>query len=111
MKKQTFRLQTKEIFMTYPQCGGLEIETLLKDLTIKLNTFIVEAHVITKELHEDGNPHLHVYIKTKRMIDIKNQNFQGSVNKWQSFCYFKNMISITMLPIDLKIAIYETFKF
>jgi hypothetical protein len=36
---------------------------------------VVEDHIITKELHEDGNPHLHVYIKTKKRLDIKNQNY------------------------------------
>jgi hypothetical protein len=37
---------------------------------MKLNTWTVMDYVLVKELHEDGNPHIHVYLKTLRMTNI-----------------------------------------
>lgn len=50
----TFRLQAKNIFLTYPRC------TLDKSaLSTFLQTFSPSYVVTARELHEDGFPHLH----------------------------------------------------
>jgi hypothetical protein len=74
-QKQKFRLQTKEIFLTYSQSGALELEFLIDNLKEKLNTWTVKHYVLVKELHEDGNPHIHVYLKTIRMVHIASVSY------------------------------------
>ena len=32
----------------------------------------IEEYVIASEKHEDGSPHLHVYLKLDKTIDIKD---------------------------------------
>jgi len=54
-KEKMFRLRTKEIFLTYSQSGALELEFLINNLIMKLNTWTVMDYVLVKELHEDGN--------------------------------------------------------
>jgi len=36
LKKQSFRLRTKDLFLTYPQSGKLEIKILLEKLKAKI---------------------------------------------------------------------------
>jgi len=72
----SFRVASKEFSLTYPQCN-LEKQTLLDKLKLEKNiTYIC----ISKELHQDGNPHLHVHIQFSKRKDIKNPkyfDFQG----------------------------------
>jgi hypothetical protein len=74
-KQKMFRLQTKEIFLTYSQSGALELEFLIDNLKEKLNTWTVKHYVLVKELHEDGNPHIHVYLKTLKMVHIASVSY------------------------------------
>lgn len=64
-----FRLQAKRVFLTYPQCP------LMKE---RLYTFINEKYpikyaLISTELHEDGNTHLHAAIEFKKKIYTRSQ--------------------------------------
>lgn len=62
-----FRVNSKQIFLTYPQC------TLTKDeLLNELNVHNVEYYVISSEQHQDGSPHLHAYISLKKKINSLN---------------------------------------
>ena len=70
-----FRLRTKEIFLTYSQSGALGLEFLIDNLIMKLNTWTVKDYVLVKELHEDGNPHIHVYLRTLRMTNIASVSY------------------------------------
>lgn len=55
----THRKQVKTLFLTYPRCR-LPKERILEHLrTIDQ----VNEYVVAKELHEDGEPHLHAYVK------------------------------------------------
>lgn len=67
-KKLKFRLNAKQIFLTYSQCD-LEKEDLLEFLKTKLH---LERYIIARERHEDGNFHLHAYCKLSKRCDIKN---------------------------------------
>lgn len=65
---QGFRLNSKILFLTYPQCPirkGEALEQLTRLLPI-------EKACIGEEKHEDGSPHLHAYIKLTRKVNIKN---------------------------------------
>ena len=64
----SFRLTGKQFFLTYPRC------TLALSEARNLLAGILEwTHlIIAKELHEDGTPHLHVYVKCTRKLNIKS---------------------------------------
>lgn len=72
----SFRIAATEFSLTYPQCT-LDKSTLLDKLKLEKN---VEYICISRELHEDGNPHLHAHIQFSKRKDIKNPryfDFQG----------------------------------
>jgi len=75
VKKQSFRLQTKEIFLTYPQCGDLELNFLRSELEKRLSTYTMKEFVLTREKHEDGGNHIHVFIITKKRTGIENEKY------------------------------------
>lgn len=50
----------KQWFLTYPQCGDLSKEQVLDHLKT-IDT--VQEYVIALELHQDGHPHLHAFVK------------------------------------------------
>lgn len=72
-KKDTsgkFRLQAKNIFLTYPKCYA-EKESLLEFL-ITHKSLDPKYVLIGKEKHADGTPHLHAYVQNKEKIDIRS---------------------------------------
>jgi len=66
-----FRMNARNIFLTYPRCN-LSKETLLEEL-IKIKP--PHAYVISMEVHEDGAPHLHALLKYTKPINITNPNY------------------------------------
>lgn len=67
-----FRFQGKLVFITFPQC-----DTLKEDVAAKIknyNKYQTEGFVVAQEKHQDGHNHLHVIIKFKRKINIRNAN-------------------------------------
>ena len=64
-----FRLQTKGVFLTYPQCPA-DRETVRDMLQAK--GYNVVKGIVGQEQHQDGNFHLHAYAKFDRQIDVKN---------------------------------------
>lgn len=79
MKKQkkdlkTFRLRTKVLYLTYAKCNlsPLEVRDLLKT---KLVSYVVKDIIVSRELHADGTPHIHVFLKCKKTVDIKRSDF------------------------------------
>lgn len=67
-----FRLSGKQFFLTYPQCP-LDPEVVLAQLRDKVVPEIV-AYVIAREQHEDGNFHIHAYLKYDRKVSVTNQS-------------------------------------
>lgn len=67
---KSFRLNTEQFFLTYPQCE-IEPQCALDQLTEFLD---VEHYLIAQEKHEDGEPHLHCWIKCTKKYNIKNAN-------------------------------------
>jgi hypothetical protein len=60
-------------FLTYPQCKMTK-EELLKNLDSRFPNEISE-YVICLEQHQDGNPHLHAFVKFKPRKRIKSNSF------------------------------------
>lgn len=63
-----FRVQAKRFLVTYPQC------TLTKEAVLAFyrRKGTVRQYVVCRELHEDGNPHIHVCVEYQR-----KQTFNG----------------------------------
>lgn len=68
---KAFRITSKGFFLTYPRCE-LSKEHLLKALRFKRPA---EKILVSRELHEDGAPHLHVYLLYGKEFDCRNERF------------------------------------
>lgn len=68
-----FRLNAKNLFLTYPQCD-LPLETIRDTLLESLTTFDPSYLVVSSESHEDGQLHRHVFIALAKKSDIRNAN-------------------------------------
>ena len=63
-----FRLAAKNIGMTYPRCG-LTKETVLEVIKEKFG-ILLKGYVISVEQHQDGTPHVHVFVRLSRVKNI-----------------------------------------
>lgn len=102
------RLCAANYFLTYPQCT-LSKEELLEFLNEKLKN--LTYYVISQEVHEDGNLHLHALVCLASRLDIRSEryfdvggfhpNIQATRNKEASKTYIKkdgNFIESTIQP-------------
>nr|QTE03368.1 MAG: replication-associated protein [Grus japonensis CRESS-DNA-virus sp.] len=90
-RKRGFELNAKGLFLTYPQCSiqPQEALDLLREICQKKKR-TVEEYLIATEKHQDGNDHLHCWIKMDKAIfvrdallfDLKGHhgNYQGARN-------------------------------
>lgn len=71
MSSGSFRLQSKDLFLTYPQCDArpgdvyTHLRTVLKNLT---------CAAICRERHESGDPHLHAIVQLAKRCDFHSPN-------------------------------------
>lgn len=77
-KKPKFALakqirDVKNIFLTYPKCPHDKLD-MLSMFELKLPNNI-EHYVIARELHEDGSPHIHAYLRLKKVLKIRDMNY------------------------------------
>nr|ANA76338.1 replication-associated protein [Euphorbia caput-medusae latent virus] len=70
----TFRLQGKSIFLTYPKCPLLPI-FLIDYLYQLLNNFNPTYARVCTENHQDGEPHLHCLVQMDKRFNTTNQRF------------------------------------
>jgi len=63
MPAHNFTFDGQHAFLTYPQCGELSKERLRDFL---LETGDVDKFYIARELHSDGEPHIHAYVHWTR---------------------------------------------
>jgi len=69
--KADFRLNTRNVFLTYPKCKMTK-ENALAKLTARLaSNYTVVGH----ELHEDGSDHLHALMQLEKKMDSRNPSF------------------------------------
>lgn len=93
--------EVKGWFLTYPKCGLSPKATLalLQDLPIAAS---IEEYVISSELHQDGEPHVHAFVKydskvsfSKTRWDLPNPDggfFHGNYQKSHSWAKCKAYI-------------------
>lgn len=92
--QNSFQLNSKQLFLTYPQC------TLSKDeahmlLRLKLEEYMLEKYVIAHELHANGDHHLHAYIKLSmpyRTRDSRSLDIGGFHGNYQGCRSAKNVV-------------------
>ena len=70
---EKYRLAAKNLALTYPNCE-LTKEEVLELLQCKLAGNL-ESYVISKEKHETGLPHIHVYLKLDKLINIRSEHY------------------------------------
>lgn len=110
--KGGFDLCSAQLFLTYPKCG-LKPEVALGLLQEMVP---IMDYIIAQEEHEDGTPHLHVYLKLEKKIrrskpdcfDLKSEgecfhgNYQGcrSGFRVQKYCK-KGGVFITNMKFNV----------
>lgn len=73
------RIQAKGWFLTWPKCPISKEDALeLLKATGELTEWVVAS-----ELHQDGTPHLHAFLKYSRKVDFK-------VDRWDLGTYHGN---------------------
>lgn len=70
-RPRSMRMQGKNFFLTYPQCPLMK-EEMASELSHKADIVYL---LIARELHQDGQPHLHVLLSSKDKLRISNANF------------------------------------
>nr|AFU61977.1 replicase [Bhendi yellow vein mosaic virus] len=74
MPSKRFQIYSKNYFLTYPKCSLTKEEALSQFLN--LQTPVNKKFIrICRELHEDGNPHLHVLIQFEGKYQCRNNRF------------------------------------
>lgn len=74
-----YRVHSTKLFLTYPQCP-LDKKLALDLLLDIFKNRKMEEYVVAEEKHENGDPHLHVYISfEKDDVTYTNSNFADLV--------------------------------
>lgn len=66
----SFRIQSKEFFLTYPQ-SNFDLDDYLAHACTLGASFVLVSH----ELHDNGEPHRHAYIKFDNRKDIRSNTY------------------------------------
>nr|ANA10078.1 AC1 protein [Tomato yellow leaf curl virus] len=85
-----FKIYAKNYFLTYPNCSLSKEEALsqLKNLETPTNKKYIK---VCGELHENGEPHLHVLIQFEGKYQCKNQRFFDLVSPNRSAHFHPNI--------------------
>lgn len=70
-EKQKFYMKQKSFFLTYPQCNE-EKQTIFNYCLVKFKPMVL---VVSKEIHQDGNFHFHVWMEFEKQIIIRNARY------------------------------------
>nr|AFV52563.1 Rep [Tomato leaf deformation virus] len=85
-----FQISAKNYFLTYPHCSLTKEEALSQFQN--LNTPINKKYIkICRELHENGEHHLHVLIQFEGKYNCKNQRFFDLVSPTRSAHFHPNI--------------------
>jgi hypothetical protein len=70
-EKEGFRIRSKKFFLTYPQVPDIP-ELKQQFLNSLKKSFLNQEmkYIISKEFHQDGNPHIHVYLECENQQQI-----------------------------------------
>lgn len=100
----SFRLNARNIFLTYPHCDKLA-EDLLSWLIE--DSLVVKARTVS-ELHEDGSPHLHAVIKYSKKKDCRNERafdycgYHPNIQSAKNFAKSWNYLAKSGEPCDFE---------
>nr|QTT61733.1 replication-associated protein [Opuntia virus 2-DBG_56] len=89
-RKGAFCVKAKNIFLTYPQCSLSKEEALqqLQQIQLPSNNKFIK---IARELHEDGQPHLHILIQFQGKVQITNNRLFDLVSPTRSAHFHPNI--------------------
>nr|APD30623.1 Replication-associated protein [Tomato mottle leaf curl virus]APD30633.1 Replication-associated protein [Tomato mottle leaf curl virus] len=85
-----FRIHSKNYFLTYPKCSLTKEEALsqLLGLQTPVNKLFIR---VSRELHEDGEPHLHVLIQFEGKLQCTNERLFDLVSPTRSAHFHPNI--------------------
>nr|AHA80812.1 replicase [Bhendi yellow vein mosaic virus] len=85
-----FKMNAKNYFLTYPKCSLTKEEALsqIQNLETPTNKKFIK---ICRELHENGEPHLHVLIQFEGKYKCQNQRFFDLVSPSRSVHFHPNI--------------------
>jgi hypothetical protein len=73
--KSEFRIRSKRFFLTYPQVPNIVgLEQQFLDSLKKSFQNQEMQYFISKEFHQDGNPHIHVFLEFENQQQILSRN-------------------------------------
>nr|WJW72921.1 replication associated protein [Rose leaf curl virus] len=87
---RAFRINAKNYFLTYPKCSLTKEEALyqLQNIHTPVNKKFIR---ICRELHENGEPHLHVLIQFEGKYQCTNNRFFDLVSPTRSAHFHPNI--------------------
>nr|AGV02065.1 AC1 protein [Okra leaf curl virus-[India:Mau:2012]]QFR98244.1 AC1 [Okra enation leaf curl virus] len=90
MPSKGFQIYSKNYFLTYPKCSLTKEEALsqIQNLHTPTNKKFIK---ICRELHENGEPHLHVLIQFEGKYKCQNQRFFDLVSPSRSVHFHPNI--------------------
>jgi len=68
-EKKGYRLNCKQLFLTYPKMDKSKEEVLS---SLREKRLPIQDYIIARELHADGTPHIHVYLQLTSRINYKD---------------------------------------
>nr|CRI06249.1 replication associated protein [Tomato yellow leaf curl Sardinia virus] len=85
-----FQINAKHYFLTFPKCSLTKEEAL--EQLLQLQTPTNKKYIkICRELHEDGQPHLHMLIQFEGKFNCKNNRFFDLVSPTRSAHFHPNI--------------------
>jgi len=91
IEKSSFRLNAKNFFITYPQCEADKGELLAHMLELEPS---VKFCRVARELHADGNPHLHVLLSCSKKRDIRSAGHFDWLGKHPNVQSCRNLVDV-----------------
>nr|UFP62922.1 AC1 [African cassava mosaic virus] len=90
MRTPRFRVQAKNVFLTYPKCSISKEHLLsfLQTLSLPSNPKFIK---ICRELHQNGEPHLHALIQFEGKITITNNRLFDCIHPSCSTSFHPNI--------------------
>jgi len=105
-----WRIRTKQLFLTYPQCGATK-ECTLDKIKELFGDNLVWA-VVAEEDHKDGTPHLHAAIQLEDAIQWSGKKgmakLDGLTGKHGDYLVAKNMVNV--LNYVVKSGVFQAWN-
>ena len=66
--KKSYRLSCKHLLLTYPRLDETKEQVLGALMEKRLS---IKDYIVARELHNDGTPHIHVYLKLNLRVNYR----------------------------------------